>query len=120
MASGRARCDITAMLRLLLTVMIALSAGAAVAVADELPMLEKRWHKCVRQAFSGQPVSVPKRAAELAALAECKPAEDAYVAAMLSAQQMQADARRSGGETLGARARAWLAYVLDPLAGWFR
>lgn len=107
---------------------IAASSGAMVqeataqdvptAVAD-LDLLERRWHKCVRQAFSGQPTGLPTHAAQKAALAECKSLENSYVSAMLVAQAAEAEARRQGKPSIGARARGWatslLSYVVEPV-----
>lgn len=108
-----------------LSVLIAaawLSAGAAQAQETDLDGLRRDWHRCVRQHFSGQPVSVEKRAAERAALSACKASEDAYVAAEFAFRSADSDtaARKEG---LTTRARAWIssvaAYVVDPVASWF-
>lgn len=99
-----------------------LAAGPAGAQEADLDGLRRDWHRCVRQHFSGQPVSVEKRAAERAALAACKASEDAYVAAELVARTAKSEAsgHRDG---LTTRARAWIssvaAYVVDPVASWF-
>ena len=106
------------------TIAIGLACLAAPALADapDLDELRKDWHRCVRQAFSGQPPSVEKQAAERAALARCKPAEDAYVAAELAARQAEDEARRKDGRSLTVRARALMAsvaaYVVDPVTSW--
>lgn len=79
------------------------------------------WHRCVRQHFSGQPLSIEKRAAERAALAACKAQEDAYVAAELTARTAASDGAQRRGLT--TRALAWISsaasYVVDPVASWF-
>jgi hypothetical protein len=75
----------------------------------------------VRQHFSGQPLSIEKRAAERAALAACKAHEDAYVAAELSTRSAEADGSHRRGFTM--RALAWISsaasHVVDPVASWF-
>ncbi|MFH6784139.1 MULTISPECIES: hypothetical protein [Methylobacterium] len=86
-------------------------AGAPAAVAETgLDDLETRWHACVRQAFSGQPPGLERRAAQRAALAACKAQEDAYVHAMLAAQEAEATVQTSARATRGvvARARDWV------------
>ncbi|GJE27332.1 hypothetical protein [Methylobacterium organophilum] len=92
-----------------------------VPASPDLESLRRQWHRCVRQAYSGQPVSVPKQAAQNAALAECKPAEDAYVAGVLAAQGSEG-ASAHDGHSLTSRARAWMAsvaaYVVDPVTAW--
>ena len=108
-----------------LSVLIAaawLAGGTVQAQEADLDGLRRDWHRCVRQNFSGQPLSVEKRAAERAALGACKAAEDAYVAAELTARTAgsEASARKDG---LTTRARAWIssvaAYMVDPVASWF-
>lgn len=84
-------------------VLLALACPAA--AAPDLPDLETRWHACVRQAFSGQPLGLERRAAQRGALAACKAQEDAYVHAMLAAQEAEAQARATRG--VAARARDW-------------
>ncbi|GEP09479.1 hypothetical protein [Methylobacterium gnaphalii] len=87
----------------------------------ELDRLRGDWHRCVRQHFSGQPLSIERRAAERAALAACKAQEDAYVAAELTARTVAADSTPKRGLT--TRALAWIssaaASVVDPVASWF-
>lgn len=85
--------------------LLALACGPAAAEEVDLPLLENRWHACVREAFSGQPPGLERRAAQRAALAACKPQEDAYVHAMLAAQEAEARARATRG--LVARAKDW-------------
>ncbi|MET7245667.1 hypothetical protein ABZT49_20150 [Methylobacterium sp. EM32] len=84
---------------------LALACGSALAEEADLAVLETRWHTCVRQAFTGQPLGMERRAAQRAALAACKPQEDAYVHAMLAAQEAEARARATRG--VAARARDW-------------
>ncbi|MCJ2127923.1 hypothetical protein [Methylobacterium sp. E-045] len=97
-------------------------AQEAPAAGVDLDLLERRWHKCVRQAFSGQPAGLATHAAQKAALAECKSLENSYVSAMLVAQAAEAEARRQGKPSLGARARGWatslLSYVVEPVTSW--
>ncbi|UHC18868.1 hypothetical protein LRS73_14005 [Methylobacterium currus] len=85
--------------------LVALACGPALAEETDLASLETRWHTCVRQAFTGQPLGMERRAAQRAALAACKPQEDAYVHAMLAAQEAEARARATSGVV--ARARDW-------------
>lgn len=86
----------------------------------DLETLRKDWHHCVRQAFSGQPATIEKKAAQRAALAQCKASENALVAAELAAQQEAEEARRKDGLT--TRARAWMSSlagtVVDPVLSW--
>ncbi|WP_027173770.1 hypothetical protein [Methylobacterium sp. 10] len=97
-------------------------AQEAPAAGVDLDLLERRWHKCVRQAFSGQPAGLATHAAQKAALAECKSLENQYVSAMLVAQAAEAEARRQGKPSIGARARGWatslLSYVVEPVTSW--
>lgn len=114
---------------IVLPVIVCLGAAPALALDSyETPdreALRKQWHRCVRQAFSGQPASVEKRAAERAALAACKASEDAYVAAELAARQTEGTAKDTAKrkEGLTTRARAFMASmaasVVDPVASWF-
>ncbi|WP_132254039.1 hypothetical protein [Methylobacterium segetis] len=90
--------------------------------AQDLDSLRHAWHRCVRNAFSGQPESLGKLAAEREALAACKAGEDRYVAALLAARAAEEEAARREGRTLVSRARAWAAsiaaYVIDPVSSW--
>lgn len=88
-----------------LVLLLAFAGGTATAEEADLSALETRWHMCVRQAFTGQPLGMERRAAQRAALAACKPQEDAYVRAMLAAQEEAARARATSGVV--ARARDW-------------
>lgn len=94
------------------------------ALTHEPSILQKQWHRCVRNAFSGQLMTMSKAAAQRAALRECKGAEDAYLAALLSAQAREADVRRDEGPGLTSRARAWAAsavsFVAKPISSWLR
>jgi hypothetical protein len=85
--------------------LLALAGGPAAAEEADLAALEIRWHACVRHAFTGQPPGMERRAAQRAALAACKPQEDAYVHAMLAAQEAEVRARATRG--IAARARDW-------------
>ncbi|GJD97846.1 hypothetical protein [Methylobacterium iners] len=84
--------------------------------------LKQRWHRCVRNAFSGQPMRVDTAGAQRAALAACKAHEDAYVAAMLAAQGIERAPDRRDEEAVGSGPRAWVAsvtaYLIDPIASW--
>ncbi|KMO33724.1 hypothetical protein VP06_15865 [Methylobacterium aquaticum] len=85
--------------------LLTFASGPATAEEADLAALETRWHACVRQAFGAQPLGMERRAAQRAALAACKPQEDAYVHAMLAAQEAEARARATRGVL--ARARDW-------------
>ena len=93
------------------------SAGPATALAPEpadLPALERAWHGCVREAYDRQPERGSRPGRERNALDECKPHEDAYVAALMAAHP-DADLPLSGW------ARTWAAYVsfvVDPVKSW--
>ena len=93
-------------------------AAAAALAADTPDTLRRAWHRCVRRAYSGQPASLDRHAAQRAALQACRTEEDATVAAVL------ADEGASGRTpaSLTSRARAWMAsvagYVVDPVTAW--
>ncbi len=104
-----------------LTLLITLAGiGPASALADEpadLPALERAWHGCVREAYDEQQDRGSRAGRERNALDECKPHEDAYVAALMAARSDAADAPMSGW------ARSWAAYVafvVDPVKAWIR
>lgn len=91
-------------------------ASALEAEPADLPVLERTWHGCVREAFDRQPERGSRPGRERNALDECKPHEDAYVAALMAARPNDADAPMSGW------ARTWAAYVsfvVDPVKAWF-
>ncbi|WP_064503872.1 hypothetical protein [Methylobacterium platani] len=85
--------------------LLVLAGGPAAAEDAALQALEGGWHACLRQAFAGQPLGMERRAAQRAALEACKPQEDAYVHAMLAAQEAEVRARATRGVV--ARARDW-------------
>ncbi|MDE4915246.1 hypothetical protein PQI07_32185 [Methylobacterium sp. 092160098-2] len=93
------------------------SAGPASALAAEpadLPALERAWHSCVRDAYDRQPEHDSKPGRERNALDECKPHEDAYVAALMAA-------RPNADLPLNGWARTWASYVsfvVDPVKAW--
>jgi hypothetical protein len=65
------------------------TAGPASALAAEpadLPALERAWHGCVRDAYDRQPERDSRPGRERNALDQCKPHEDAYVAALMAAR----------------------------------
>ena len=102
-----------------LTLLIALAgvepASALAAEPVDLPALEKAWHSCVRQAYDSQQDNGSRAGRERNALDECKPHEDAYVAALMAARPDATDASMRG------RARTWAAYVafvVDPVKTW--
>jgi hypothetical protein len=66
----------------------------------------------VREAFDQQPSHMSKPGRERNALDECKPHEDAYVAALMAARPI--DVHRP----VLAWARTWMASVVDPVAAW--
>lgn len=102
-----------------LTLLITLAGiGPASALADEpadLPALERAWHGCVRKAYDGQQDRGSRAGRERNALDECKPHEDAYVAALMAARPSDADAPMSGWVRTWA---AYVAFVVDPVKGW--
>ncbi|AWN45282.1 hypothetical protein DK419_02200 [Methylobacterium terrae] len=85
--------------------LLVLAGGPAAAAEADLGDLEGRWHACLRQAFTAQPLGLERRAAQRAALAACKAQEDAYVHAMLAAQEADVRARATRGVV--ARAKDW-------------
>ncbi|MHB2207007.1 hypothetical protein [Methylobacterium sp. CM6257] len=101
-----------------LALVVALTgSGPVSALAAEpagLPALERAWHGCVRQAYDRQPEHGSRAGRERNALDECKPHEDAYVAALMAA-------RPDADLPLGGWARTWAAYVafvVDPVKAW--
>lgn len=96
------------------------TAFAATPEQGDREQLRKAWHDCVREAFDAKTPAPQRQAAERAALARCKPAEDSYVAAELAAQQAADEARSKGGLTARAKALAAsvASYVVDPVASW--
>ncbi|MDN3574715.1 hypothetical protein [Methylobacterium longum] len=75
-------------------------------------VLQSAWHRCLREAYAHQPAGQSRAGNERNALDECKPREDALVAALMSGHRP--DDARSG--TLWAR--TWAAFV-EPLTAWF-
>lgn len=109
-------------------VLLAVSATAAARAEAPAPRLDRDalradWHRCVKDSFSGQPATMERKAAEQAALASCKPAEDAYVAAEIAARNAEEAAGQGRGEGLTSRAKAWMAsvasHVVDPVSALF-
>lgn len=99
---------------------IAAGAKPAFALAGEpadLPALEQTGHSCVRQAYDDQQDRGSRAGRERNALDECKPHEDAYVAALMAARPDDADMPVHGW------ARTWAAYVsfvVDPVSAWIK
>lgn len=94
------------------------SAGPASALAAEpanLPALEQAWHECVREAFDRQPEQGSRAGRERNALDECKPHEDAYVAALMAARPVDVDAPVNGWVRTWA---GYMAFVVDPVKAW--
>jgi hypothetical protein len=73
--------------------------------------LELAWHRCLRDASAHQPSGQSRAGDERNALDECKPREDALVAALMSSRR--ADDGRSGT----VWSRTWAAFV-EPLTAW--
>jgi hypothetical protein len=93
-------------------------AGPASALAAEpanLPALEQTWHGCVREAYDRQPERGSRAGRERNALDECKPHEDAYVAALMATRPDDADAPMNGWARTWA---AYVAFVVDPVKAW--
>jgi hypothetical protein len=90
--------------------------AAAVSVSAAPPgdprALELAWHRCLREAYTRQPPGQSRAGDERNALDECKPREDALVAALMSGRR--AEDGRSG--TIWTR--TWAAFV-EPLTAWF-
>ncbi|MGH1587705.1 hypothetical protein ACRBEV_04290 [Methylobacterium phyllosphaerae] len=88
--------------------------SALVAEPANLPALEKAWHSCARDAYDRQPERGSRPGRERNALDECKPHEDACVAALMAA--CPAD-----DLPLNGWARTWAAYVsfvVDLVKAW--
>ena len=89
-------------------------AAAIAAPQGDLRTLEQAWHRCIRDAYAHQPAGQSRAGNERNALDECKPHEDAYVAALMTA-------RPDADLPLGGWARTWAAYVsfvVDPIKAW--
>ncbi len=84
----------------------------AASTADSAAGLEQAWHRCLREAYAHQPSGQGRAGDERNALDECKPREDALVAALMSGRG--AEDGRSGT----VWARTWAAFV-EPLTAWF-
>lgn len=81
----------------------------------DLSAMERTWHGCVREAYDRQPEQGSRAGRQRNALDECKPHEDAYVAALMAARPDDA------GASMGGWARTWAAYVafvVDPVRAW--
>ncbi|MDE4915160.1 hypothetical protein PQI07_31595 [Methylobacterium sp. 092160098-2] len=99
---------------LLAILVSAVPTSALAAEPADLPALERAWHSCVREAYDRQPEHGSKPGRERNALDECKPHEDAYVAALMAA-------RPDADLPLNGWARTWAAYVsfvVDPVKAW--
>lgn len=73
--------------------------------------LEQAWHRCLREASGHQPSGQSRAGDERNALDECKPREDALVAALMSGH------RAEDSRTGTVWARTWAAFV-EPLTAW--
>ena len=105
-------------MRTLILILALASVGPASALTAEpadLPALERAWHGCVREAYDRQPERGSKPGRERNALDECKPHEDAYVAALMAARPGDADAPMNGWARTWA---AYVAFVVDPVKAW--
>lgn len=105
----------------LFVVLASAGSGAAVvaaSAADELQRLEQAWHRCLREAYAHQPPGQSRAGDQRNALDECQGREDAYVAALVSAQGAEGPTRAQPPN----RARGWAAsvaaYMLDPITAW--
>ncbi|KAA0125372.1 hypothetical protein CIW48_03340 [Methylobacterium sp. P1-11] len=87
------------------------AAGSAAGVPDPAE-LERAWHRCLREARVHQPTGQSRAGDERNALDECKPREDALVAALM------AGARPADARTGTVWSRTWAAFV-EPVAAWF-
>ncbi|GJE60004.1 hypothetical protein [Methylobacterium trifolii] len=96
----------------------AVGAAAPTGLSADLTALEQAWNGCVREAFARQPAVQSRAGSQRNALDECKPYEDAFVAARMA----EDGAVRRGNRSLPDRAKAWAAtvaaYVMDPLTSW--
>jgi hypothetical protein len=94
-----------------LSAMLVLTAsGASAAAPADLRALEQAWHRCLREASGHQPAGQTRAGDERNALDECKPREDALVAALMAAP-------RPDDPSGTAWARTWAAFV-EPLTAW--
>ena len=94
---------------------LALAAGPAQAgpAADPADprVLERAWHRCLREASAHQPAGQSRAGDERNALDECKVREDALVAALMAGHR--AEDERTGT----VWSRTWAAFV-EPLTAW--
>ena len=84
-------------------VAVAVPVPALAAEPADLPALEWVWHGCVRDACDRQPERDSRPGRERNALDECKPHEDAYVAARSDADLPWVAGRECGRRTC----RSW-------------
>jgi hypothetical protein len=85
-------------------------AAAPVVTPADLETLELAWHRCLREASARQPRGQSRAGDERNALDECKPREDALVAALMAT-------RSDGVRTATVWSRTWAAFV-EPLTAW--
>jgi hypothetical protein len=99
-----------------LSAMLLLAAPPGVATPAANPAdpraLEQAWHRCLREAYAHQPSGQGRAGDERNALDECKPREDALVAALMSGRGVE------DGRSGTVWARTWAAFV-EPLTAWF-
>ena len=95
-----------------LSVTLALLAAPAQSAPADPRALETAWHRCLREASAHQPSGQSRAGSERNALDECKPREDALVAALMSGS------RPEDGRSATLWARTWTAFV-EPLTAWF-
>ena len=86
--------------------------GSATAATADPRALETAWHRCLREAYARQPSGQSRAGNERNALDECKPREDALVAALIAGR------RPEDGRSGTLWARTWAAFV-EPLTTWF-
>lgn len=90
-------------------------ASALVAEPADLPALEQAWHGCVREAYDRQLEHGTRSGRGRKALNECKPQEDAYVAALMAARPDDPNMSVHGWARTWA---AYVAFVVDPVKAW--
>lgn len=96
----------------LLAMLVLIDAGsAAMAGAPDPRVLERAWHRCLRESYAHQPPGQSRAGDERNALDECKVQEDAFVASLMAAGPAQ------DGRAGTVWARTWAAFV-EPITAW--
>ncbi|MCJ2136247.1 hypothetical protein MKK69_19700 [Methylobacterium sp. J-026] len=101
---------VPALCALLLVTAVPAGANAAADPADPRA-LERAWHRCLRDSAAHQPAGQSRAGNERNALDECKPSEDALVAALMSGRPAE------DGRPGTVWSRTWAAFV-EPLTAW--